>query len=80
MKLSLPFIQKLLIPWVIPKKEFTKFGIDAKNIIQYRSIDAATITKRKISNKPKLPFNTNKMTILIRPAEDQAAYQLIYIG
>ena len=74
MKLSIPFIQKLLIPWIIPKKEFTKFGISQNNIIQYRSIDAATITKRNISNKTKLPYNTKKKTILIRPAEDQAAY------
>ena len=74
MKLSIPLIQKLLIPWIIPKNEFTKFGITQNNIFQYRSIDAATITKRSISNKIKLPFNTSKKTILIRPAEDQAAY------
>ena len=74
MKLSVPYVQKLMIPWVIPKNQFTKFGINQKNIIQYRAIDAATITKRNISKNVKLPYNTRKKTILIRPAEDQAAY------
>ena len=32
MKLTLPLIQKLLIPWIIPMKEFSKYGIDTKNI------------------------------------------------
>ena len=74
MKLSIPFIQKLLIPWIIPKNQFTKYGMVEKDIIQYRSIDAATITKRHVSKKVKLPYSTKKKTILIRPAEDQAAY------
>jgi len=74
MRLSVPLIQKLLIPWIIPKKEFTKFGIQKKDIIHYRSIDAASISKRSVSSKIKIPFNIRKKTILIRPAEDQAAY------
>ena len=74
MKLSVPYVEKLMIPWVIPKNQFTKFGISQQNIIQYRSIDAATITKRKISKDVRLPFDKKKKTILIRPTEDQAAY------
>ena len=38
MRLVIPLVQKLLIPWIIPKKEFTKFGIDAKDIIRYLSL------------------------------------------
>ena len=45
MRLVIPLVQKLLIPWIIPKKEFVKFGINIKNIIHYRAIDAAIITK-----------------------------------
>ena len=41
MRLTLPLIQKLLIPFVIPKSEFSKYGIDKKNIITYKAIDAA---------------------------------------
>ena len=33
MRLSVPFVQKLLIPWIIPKKEFIKFGINKKDIL-----------------------------------------------
>jgi predicted glycosyltransferase len=73
MRLTIPLVQKLLIPWIIPKKEFTKFGIDKKNIISYKAIDAAVIAKRKISDK-HLELNGRKKTILIRVEEEQAAY------
>lgn len=73
MRLTVPLVQKLLIPWIIPKKEFIKFGIDKKNIISYRSIDAAVIVKRKI-NKKYLTLDNRKKTILIRVEEEQAAY------
>lgn len=74
MKLSIPFIQKLLIPWIIPKKEFTKFGISSQNIIPYKSIDAASISKRKVDEKVKLPLDSHLETIIIRLEEEQASY------
>ena len=73
MRLVVPLVQKLLIPWIIPKKKFTKFGIDQNNIIQYKAIDAATISKRKIKNIKK---TVDKRIILIRLQEDEAAYSL----
>ncbi|QUC64480.1 DUF354 domain-containing protein [Nitrosopumilus sp. K4] len=75
MRLTLPFVQKLLTPKIIPKKEFTKYGISSKNIMQYNAIDAFVTTQRKISVKRKLNFsNEKKGNILIRVDEDQAAY------
>ncbi len=75
MKLTLPLIQKLLIPWIIPKKEFLKYGIDSKDIIPYKAIDASVTIKRNSSQKKSLPFkNNNKKNILIRVEEEQAAY------
>ncbi|MCE9653444.1 MAG: DUF354 domain-containing protein [Nitrosarchaeum sp.] len=75
MKLTLPLIQKLLIPWIIPKKEFSKYGIDIKNIIPYKAIDAAVTIKRAVNQKEPLPFkNNHKKNILIRVEEEQAAY------
>ncbi len=75
MRLTVPLIQKLLTPWIIPKKEFTKYGINSKNIIQYKSIDAAVTIKRKSIKKQNVGFKiTNKKKILIRMEEDQAAY------
>ena len=75
MKLSLPYIDKLLIPWIIPKKEFTKFGINGKDIIRYRAIDAAVIAKRNISkNSKKLVKKSKRKMILVRVEEEYASY------
>ena len=77
MRLTLPLIQKLLIPKTIPKKEFAKFGINEKDIISYNAIDAAVTIKRKIKEKNTLPFqDKNKKNILIRVEEQEAAYVL----
>ncbi len=75
MRLTLPLIQKLLIPYVIPKKEFSKFGINEKNIVQYKAIDAVVTIQRKINQNIISPFkNNNKKNILIRVEEEEAAY------
>ena len=75
MRLTLPLIQKLLIPWIIPKKEFSKYGISTKNIISYKAIDAAITIKRDVNQKESLPFKkSNKKNILIRIEEEQASY------
>ena len=72
MKLSLPYVTKLLTPWIIPKKDFKVFGIDYKNIIHYRAIDAGVIIKNYKKDKQK-KLNSKKI-ILIRPEESEAAY------
>jgi len=75
MRLVIPLVQKLLIPWIIPKKEFTKFGIDSKDIIHYRAIDAAIIAKRKISkNSKRLDKENKRKVILVRVEEEYASY------
>jgi len=72
MRLSLPYTTKLLTPWIIPKQDFGGFGIDYKNIIKYRAIDAGVIIKNYKKNKQK-KLNEKKI-ILIRPEESEAAY------
>jgi predicted glycosyltransferase len=72
MRLTLPLVQKLLIPWIIPKKEFIKYGIAAKDIIPYRAIDAAIIVKS--ARYTKSSKEHKKKNILIRIEESQAAY------
>ena len=75
MRLVIPLVQKLLIPWIIPKKEFTKFGINIKDIIHYKAIDAAIIAKRKISkNSKKLVKKSKRKVILVRVEEEYASY------
>ena len=75
MKLSLPYANKLLIPWIIPKSDFKNMGIEPKNIIQYKTIDAAQITKQKDFPTCGTGINSREWkTILIRTPEDEAAY------
>ena len=59
MRLTLPLIQKLLIPYVIPKKEFSKYGINEKDIVQYKAIDAVVTMQREINEKIVSPFKNN---------------------
>lgn len=73
MRLSIPLVQKLLIPWVIPKNEFVKYGISRKDIIHYKAIDAAVIVKEK-SRIKNVNVALTKKTIVIRPEESEAAY------
>jgi hypothetical protein len=77
MRLTLPLVQKLLIPYVISKKEFTKYGISEEKIIQYKAIDAFVTIQRKINENSNSPFKkNNKKNILIRLEEEEAAYTL----
>jgi predicted glycosyltransferase len=65
----------LLIPYVISKKEFSKYGINEKDIVQYKAIDAVVTMKRKIVKNIDSPFkNNNKKNILIRVEEEEASY------
>jgi predicted glycosyltransferase len=75
MRLVIPLVQRLLIPWIIPKKEFTKFGINSKNITHYKAIDASIIAKRKVSkNSKKLDKENKRKMILVRVEEEYASY------
>ena len=75
MKLTVPLVQKLLIPKHIPKKEFTKYGISAKDVIQYNALDEYLIVKGTTFHNtiPKLLWKKKK-TILFRTPEIQASY------
>ena len=75
MRLSLPLIQKLLIPNHIPKKEFSKYGILKKNIISYKAMDEYLIIKNdKPLHSTISNFDKNKKIILFRTYETAASY------
>ena len=75
MRLTLPLIDKLLIPKIIPKNEFVKYGINSENIIPYNTIDASVIIQRKIVEEKRLPFRVNsRKNILVRLEEEESAY------
>lgn len=75
MRLTVPLVNRLLIPWIIPKKEFTKFGIPKSKIKQYKAIDASIIVKGKARNSTLSRLkNSKKRILLIRTYESQASY------
>jgi len=75
MRLVIPLIQKLLVPWIIPKKEFVKFGINSDDIMHYKAIDASIIAKRKVSkNSKRLDKESGRRVILVRVEEEYASY------
>ena len=75
MKITVPLVDRLLIPWIIPKSEFLKYGIAPAKIITYKAIDASVIIKNKKNfSTLKLKNLEKNKTILIRPYESQASY------
>lgn len=79
MKISIPLVDRLLVPHIIPKNELSKYGISVKKIISYKAIDAAVIIKNKSNNHNNSTIlkklkNTKKKTVLIRLYESQASY------
>ena len=75
MKLSLPLVQKLLIPNHIPKTEFSKYGIPKKDIISYKAMDEYLIIKNDKPSHSTVPtFDKSKNIILFRTYETAASY------
>jgi len=75
MRLSVPLLHKLLIPSHIKKKDFTKYGINSKNVIHYNGMDEYLIVKNK-SASSRLLFTKkpHEKIILFRTYEAQASY------
>ena len=71
MRLSVPLVQRLLVPWFMPKSEFTKYGIRPSAITRYRAIDGAVTAARRPAG-PSL--GRGGPTVLVRTAEVQASY------
>ncbi len=74
LRLTVPLIQKLLIPWIIPKKEFTRYGILPKNVITYKAIDAALIISQKPKKNTVPQIRKKGKNILFRTYESNASY------
>ncbi len=75
MTLSIPFIEKLFKPYIIPNEEFTRYGIAKKNVLSYKAIDAGLIIKNKSKTTHNLSLDLKgTKTILIRTPESEAAY------
>lgn len=75
LRLAAPLVQRLLVPWIVPRGAISMHGIPARHVVQYRSIDGAvTALRRPAEPDVPLPVDPSKKTILVRPTETQAAY------
>ncbi|HXW12482.1 MAG TPA: DUF354 domain-containing protein [Nitrososphaeraceae archaeon] len=78
-KLTIPFINYLLCPWIIPYSAWKNLGISRNQIIRYHALDPVawirTETKLKNEKKSKSKYGLEKNhTIVIRPEESKASY------
>ena len=75
LRLTVPLVQKLLIPGLIPKAEFARYGIAKSDIIPYNAIDAGITIRRRAVRSGPLPFrDPARRNILIRAVEEEASY------
>jgi predicted glycosyltransferase len=78
-RLTIPFVNYLLCPWVIPYSAWKNLGISKNQIIRYHALDPVAwireVAKPKNENKAKSRYGLAKnYTIVIRPEESKASY------
>lgn len=75
-RLSVSRMTKLLTPHNIPKNHFVRYGIDSKNVIQYKAMDEYGIIRNYRADipLPDIKLDKTKKTILFRTHQSQAAY------
>ena len=78
-KLTIPLMNHLFCPWVIPYSAWIGFGISKHNITRYRALDPAAWIKRNPKSYESvdidnLNLDSSKNTVLIRIEEAKASY------
>lgn len=77
-RLSIPLMNKVMCPYIIPAKQYTKYGISLRNLIRYKALDPAMWLLD--DNEPmyhthkELGLDPMKKTITFRLAESAASY------
>ncbi len=67
-KLSLPLVDRLMHPWVIPTHAFARYGIDPAKIISYKALDPSIWVR-------DIRYNNNRKDLIIfRIEESKASY------
>jgi predicted glycosyltransferase len=84
-RLTIPLVDRLFCPWVIPVKDWTKFGLEKSKITTYKALDPIVWIKKESQNnkyqdivelKKRLKIDEGKKTVLIRPEEVKASYYI----
>ena len=76
-RLTGPFSTRLLTPKIIPKKDWTKYGINRNAIVQYDAIDPATWLRDTRPDKAilkELGLSKDKPIVVLRTEETYASY------
>ncbi|HET9806068.1 MAG TPA: DUF354 domain-containing protein [Nitrososphaeraceae archaeon] len=82
-RLTIPLVDRLFCPWLIPTKEWTKFGLERDKITTYKALDPIVWIKKELENnnyqeimkiKKTLKIDEGKKIVLIRPEEVKASY------
>jgi uncharacterized protein len=78
--LTIPFVNYLLCPWIIPYSAWKNLGISKNQIIRYHALDPVAwiraetktmINEKELKSKYRLSKNN---TIVVRPEESKASY------
>src|ERR671935_363981 len=69
-KLTIPLMNHLFCPWVIPRPVWSGYGIAKKDIVHYRALDPAAWLKHDDTPEVK----QDKKMILLRLEESKASY------
>ena len=80
-RLTIPFVNYLLCPWIIPYHAWKNSGITKNQIIHYHALDPVAWIRRETrninhANLMKRYQLSKNSTILIRPEESKASYLL----
>lgn len=78
-RLTIPLSERLLTPKMIPKRVWTRFGIQASKIIQYKALDPWAWLKELQPNEnvlAQLGLEKSRPILTFRPEETFAAYLL----
>ena len=78
-RLTIPFVNYLLCPWIIPYSAWKDLGISKNQIVRYHALDPVawirTETKLKNEKKSKRRYGLEKnYAIVVRPEESKASY------
>ncbi|HEX2305786.1 MAG TPA: DUF354 domain-containing protein [Nitrososphaeraceae archaeon] len=80
-RLTIPFVNYLFCPWIIPYSAWKNLGMPKNQIIRYHALDPVAWIRKETKNidngklKKKYQLSKNN-TLVIRPEESKASYLL----
>ena len=77
--MTIPFVNYLLCPWIIPYSAWNNLGLSRNQIVRYRALDPVAWIRKETKNidsaKLKKKYRLSKSnTFVIRPEESKASY------